>query len=1060
MTNLNNTLSLLYHYLNVGDNELAKNLMKKFDIKIMPTDELMAIWERTSEDNLIQTRNDIETTLIKRKGINLDILRQILQKSSDAKMKQEAAQKLFKAGDTHSLTISYILEVYPNNKFFKKELTKTKLRDLISKTHPLQQRIELFQKALGVDIVPLKRHIDKMLLHANTYDCLSLVPIIASFAKGKKNVLNEKLRELIKIQDIDGMDLLLTEISLHDPKLASNVCQRKLKTKAYLENPEASFKLTKAAAKFMTGVSFYKLFIDTEKLHSQHWAESGLQTSSVILHRMNSFECSFDLIEVTPIVNWIQNQPNFSNEILPILSNADKVFAASLTDVSYAEARGVIDYEKPNSILIDTCFAALKGRWDIVRLQFGDLAPKSCGACIEYVRDLKLKANVASWNSYKNKKCNLTIESSDGIFAFHSAFPEENSDVLLLCERGSDPAPVLSTQLSYNFTHCSMDSLDKTFQRENLTLWSLRDLLPTASPLTFEMYMTGKKVSERIIQTYLDTQMSFEMKMGQEQYKRVLSISLEDTLMGRIIMGGCFLQALKRFEGENVIIAQNAGDVFMNFSDSFLSLPEKTFYFNNTGLRRRKLHKAMMHKASKASPPSAPKAKTKFQKVFKAYDDVDVFEPIRKVNKGDGRAAVSFVGFFNDPIYIGNIIPLLKSLIKRFDIYVIEANRPDTALKALTEEFGEDLTDESTGNRIHFVDMVTELKKGLSDPRFAPAHFNDIADISIASLDKSDFLTGGLNIQNLLEQNLASWMRIVTARLELSFRFLTKFFETIPVQALYACSERLASHMGAVEVANSFGVPTIDVMAVNSIRLPNYKAPMASHCTAIDTITKEYFKSFYGLPDNRIAMTGSPRLDEMLAKYKKVKKSEIKKLLNIPAKSKVVLVISQLQPIDRYISIFEQTIKAAESSPDTYIIVKLHRRENFTREEIYRLHAVDSTISERIRIVRDEETLRDIENCLKISDVVISMYSNVLREAVCVGIPIIIADYFDEELPFDYVSAGIGKAARTPEQLTQITLEFLSGKPDPVYQYKREQYFAQNPQLLSGNSSVAIANLV
>ena len=1060
MTNAKSPTNLLNHYLDVGDYELAHVLLKQLEFKKTHTDELMEIWGKLHDDGFVTTRQTIETTLVERKNAGPDILRQILTKGSSGEVIEASAKKLFKSGDQHPETIDYILRSYSENSFVEKSISKKKLRDLISKIQPIQCRIDLFQRALDLDIVPLKRHIDHLFADLQMADSLNLVPLVAALAKGNENILHARFHDLIDAQDIDGLGPLLSRMSAFDPKFAADVSKESLQSNVFESNPKASYDLMKGAAEFLDSSTYNTMLDYTEKQHSENWAERGLLISAIIVQRANSLEDGFNVEQTGAVMSWMQKQTQYSSEILPLLTHAERLFAASLKDMPYEDIQDLIDFDKPNAVLIDSCFAALKGRWEIVREQLGQFAPKSCEACMDYVRDLKLKANVASWESYKDKTCNVPVESSEGLADFHAAFPEENSDVLLLCERGSDPAPVLSTRLNYNFTHCSMDSLDKSLQRENLTLWSLRDLLPTAGPLTFEMYMFGKKISERIIQTYLDTQMSFDMKMSQEHYKRVLSISLEDTLMGRMIMGGCFLQALKKFKGENVIIAQNAGDVFLNFSDSFLSLPNKSFYFNNTGLRRRKLQKAMTLKATKPNASLAAKPKTKFQQVFKAYDDVDIFDPIRTVDKGDGRAAISFVGFFNDPIYIGNIIPLLRSLIRRFDIYVIEANNPVPALKALKEAFGEDLTDESTGNRIHFVDMISALKEGLKDPRFDPAHFDDIASIAIKSLDRSDFLTGGLNVQYLLEKNLASWMRIVTARLELSFRFLTKFFETIPVQALYACSERLASHMSAVEVANSFGVPTIDVMAVNSIRLPNYKAPMASQCTAIDTITKEYFKSFYGLPDCRIAMTGSPRLDEMLSKYKKVKKADIKKLLNIPSESKVALVISQLQPIDRYISIFEQTIKAAEENPDTYIIVKLHRRENFTREEIYRLHAADSTIADRIRIVRDEEVLRDIENCLKVSDVVISMYSNVLREAVCVGLPIIIADYFDEELPFDYVSAGIGKAAKTPQQLTDITLEFLSGQPDPVYQYKKDQYFAENPQLLSGKSCEAIANLV
>ena len=1043
-------LKLISYYIKNEEADLAERTLASIPVSDLGAQHYVYLMKSLPVSVFEEKRLEIIKEVLNEQSISVESARQLTEHTLTDTELRLLLTWLVDNDDSHQQTAERLVEHsirYPENPILKPAQLRDKLRDL----KEVGVKLELLAKCVEANLFKLtKIDLDGLKDKIENPDAIRL---LAAHLSGS----GQEIASLVDIKDFGKKAQLISIVAEYDQASAVNLAQE---YKSKISNPAEILYVLNSMVNFADRNLFSALVRNFVKRHDPSEVSFGSEFYKLLQKRERNAEEQMSVSDVRSVIAWMHKHENNSADIIECLKNLKALFPAVLNRSDLASLNKLNDLSKPNAHLIGIAIAVAKQEWDVVRKITSELEPKSCGGAASYLLDIKTKALVAPWQSYQNKQANSVIHSASSSEGFEALFPSERSEVLLLCERGADPAPVLSSKTELSFIHCSMDSLDKSLAREHLELWSLRDLFPDTDPKTTKMYMDCKRVSEKLIQRYLALQMQHNMRMGPEYFNRVLSIGLEDSLMGSLLMAGCFFNALERYEGENVIIAQNSGETFELFASSFLKL-NKNYYFNNSGLRAAKNHKKLMNLAKTwRAPAKIQTTEVDVTEVFDAYDTIDICKPIKELPPQSNRPAIAFMGFFNDPIYIGNIIPLLRSLIKKYDIYVVEANNALVAHSVLIDEFGENLIDQDTKNKIHLVDMVNTLKGAYVDPRLTPAHFDRLADELVAGLEKSDMKSGEIELDKMLVKKLPSLLRIVTARAELSFRFLEALFNTISVKAMYVCSERLNTHMCGVAVANKFGIPTIDVMAVNSIRLPRYKAPAARYCTAIDTLTAEYFQSFYGLPNSRIAITGSPRLDEMLRRYHSADEDEILKMLNIPKGKKIILLVSQLQPIDRYIDIFEQTIRAAKEDGDAYIIVKLHRRENYTREEIYRRNAKLSGLGKKIRIIRDEPILRDIENCLKVSKVVISMYSNVLREAACVGIPIIIADYFNTELPFDYVSSGIGVAAKAPDELVEYTLKFLNGDLDPTYQFRNENYFKSNPQLLSSDSADRITNII
>ncbi len=639
--------------------------------------------------------------------------------------------------------------------------------------------------------------------------------------------------------------------------------------------------------------------------------------------------------------------------------------------------------------------------------------------------------------------------------------PQSGERLLVIAERGADPGPILScVDSDVDVTYCSMDNWEGKYADKADRYWSLRDLFLDADPLARELTYSVRQIAEYVA-SFFSVRQSIALDSEKRRFaQRPLAIALEDAVEGAVVNAFCMLRAIEKFDGDSVIFALADPSILENFADEILASGKKVcacFAKPNATSSGERFVKLITPQIE--SQAAAPLSLHEIGDFLRLLDSLS-FEKFVSSAPNPKPGSVLLMGAFGDHIYTENIIPTIQQFLKDRDVHVLEPLSVGHCRAALENAFGIDLSRTQSSNALHIVDASAEIAGAMRKFKNIAAVLDRICDDALAGVDPTLFQLGDYNIKRFLERNITAFFRKSFLRFELCMKLYEELFSAHDYEALFVFSERLPVRMSAVAVAREQGVKSVDVMSVNAVRLPRYRPPKADILTSMDTLTSDFFRDFYGAPENRIALTGSPRMDFILDKIRGSDPAETKAYLDISDDVKVILYACQLQPIDRCISIMNQLVKVVEQRDDVILIAKLHRRENFARERAYEAAAVSSLAFNRIRLVRDDPYLNEIAHSLRVADVVVSMYSNALREAACVGVPFVAADYFETSLPFDYSVQGLGYKAKSEDELFDQVFRIIESGVDPFYNRRRQEFFEKNPQLLNRRSAELIAALV
>ena len=637
--------------------------------------------------------------------------------------------------------------------------------------------------------------------------------------------------------------------------------------------------------------------------------------------------------------------------------------------------------------------------------------------------------------------------------------PPDGERVLVICERGADPSAFLSLkEKGYAITLCIMDSWESPHEEAPKEFWSLRDLFLDSDELSKRVKYSLREVSKSVVGHYLNAKSRVQETEKDSGYERTLSVALEDSLESPLTMACCMLRAIGRFKGDHVVLALTGGAGFFPFADAFLECDKKLYFV----LTAENAHTAVQKLRRLNEQEVLADAVSSKRLLGRSDFDIDVsglesyFARIPKPR----RPAVLVMSSFTDPLYRETMLPVIDRLLLEKDVYVFEPSSLSAAREALAPSLrmSVERQEQDAGQLVlipggEAIDSV--LQASPNDDEFWRA----VTSTALRTLKLSNFDFAGLDVTDFLYESLPATLKRTIRRLEVVSAVFDALIEKFRFDAFFVCSERLPVRMVAVESAQKHGLHAIDVMALNAVRFPRYRPPKSDTLTSIDTITSDFFKNFYGTPSENIALTGSPRMDHILSLIRDVDESAVRAALDVAGDAKIILYACQLQPIEWCISILQQLIKVVDQNPDAVLIVKLHRRENFAREKIYEEALKGSANIDRIIMVRDHPILDDMTKCLSVADVVVSIYSNALREAACVNAPFVAADYFEAPVPFDYFEGGIGLKATSEDDLFEKVDKLVKWGPDTLYKKRAAQFFECNSQLTDGNSAVRIAQL-
>jgi hypothetical protein len=582
---------------------------------------------------------------------------------------------------------------------------------------------------------------------------------------------------------------------------------------------------------------------------------------------------------------------------------------------------------------------------------------------------------------------------------------------------------------------------------------SLRDMSFDASDEVAAQTAALRIISEAAVSNFLSRQSVIRRDEVYSRYFRPLAMAVEDKLDKSIVVTRSMLNAVKQFDGQHVVLALRSNALLNFFLPSFLETG-KTFYVTFGAFSRPGFLTTVY--GDQPDMPQAP------------YDALADY--IRSINRikfpehlfkkaGDGETVAVMAGF-SDPIYVENTLPVLSELEKDWPVEVVELDFAALCATALRGWFGTDKEGVyGQGKGVSLLDLQGAYNDASEATERTREAMTCLARETLSMVPPQAMSISGLDLENYLRATLPNALETTLHRFMLSARLLEAYFKKTNHRILYACSERLPIRAIAVEAAKAAGVKTVDVMSVNSVRLPRYRPPAADYLTSIDSVTSCFLNEYYHADDKRVVCAGSPRMSQILDRIRNSDTARTRGLLNIDAATGVVLYACQLQPIERSTEILEALLDTLKKAPATHLLVKLHRRENAAREEIYRETVTRSPVSDRVHLIFDEPWLSDIANLMAVSNVVVSMYSNALREAACFGLPVIAADWFETPLPFDFPAHGLGIRASSRHEMTDIVEDILCGRGLDFYANRNDRYMRVNPQLIDGTAARRIAEI-
>lgn len=226
-----------------------------------------------------------------------------------------------------------------------------------------------------------------------------------------------------------------------------------------------------------------------------------------------------------------------------------------------------------------------------------------------------------------------------------------------------------------------------------------------------------------------------------------------------------------------------------------------------------------------------------------------------------------------------------------------------------------------------------------------------------------------------------------------------------------------------VEIARDAGLRTVDIQAGAISRLRRFRSPLADIVTCIDRSTWDIYRNHYRLPQSRISVTGSARIDALLKPVREADQMAARRaIFGAEVCEPVLFVATQPIEVDRMAAIVEVAMSAVESG--WRVILKPHPRESDDHIRAYQALRECAAKPDLVCINRD----LDVYQVVLASNVIATYFSTVGQEAFALGRRVLVIDPFETPPDLDYAAIGLAMRARNASELRVLLV--LGGRSD------------------------------
>ena len=638
-----------------------------------------------------------------------------------------------------------------------------------------------------------------------------------------------------------------------------------------------------------------------------------------------------------------------------------------------------------------------------------------------------------------------------------------------------EPGATLPTYLNGSaFEHARLvvyafDDISQQIEALGLTqrveLAQLRDRFNDISPEGIDLFQKAIDYSEQVVADAV-TDLVPHISEYSERAREVVRTCFDGRASLRMTLLSCFENGMKGVPSGEAIVFLASTDMYINRGwNTFRTVmdPDRSFVLF-AGVKRRgqeEFYKKLGRRLSAPwdiRPVNAEKVETAPLDDIKGHFK-EAFDEISEISaRYAANIATAFKGQPCTLFAYGERAPAYADTLRTFGTALVRENE---AARCATPIFLFCAGTEGPQDVIKDVLASAEASDAVS-LNFAPfgqaiqeRKLNRVGDKALTALVyakiHNKFELHGQDVADLL---LPGIVRVITTQLlwvHASYSFALALSDRLPISGTFASPSRnwlVRAFCAGLLDGSQAARPLIDVQSMNTLAHPKYRAPMSSSFSVIDTTARDIYVNYFGIPSDKITLIGAPQNDLVLDAAEDVDTDRIRDELRIDHESKVILFVSQLQPFERMARIATPLAQLTKDHEDYHLIVRLHPRETPERMAAYKELIQQSVPPERITYSKTEDPI----SLLAVSDVCVTIYSNMAREAVMLDVPVVIANYLDWEPPIRLDEEGLAQPSFSERELQKNVRGAITARREGR-RITKNKYLEENRHIVEGRAA-------
>ena len=630
--------------------------------------------------------------------------------------------------------------------------------------------------------------------------------------------------------------------------------------------------------------------------------------------------------------------------------------------------------------------------------------------------------------------------------------------------------------------HCrfvihAMHDIERDIESMGLTdrvvVRSLREAFPDISPEAESLHRFARRLSQVLVSRVFGkstTRLKDALPLSASARVDVLAQGLEDDLAWQLSLLECFRHAMAGVtNAPRILVASSDRVVPGGLPLLSAALESESFYLSTTLVSRRRLRQFWNNVA-------AAVAQSKHARPSLAKSDIGVAKP-------------SSVPIPNAAGDSKELLEFQEAVVRSYDVGRRDGARLRAAIpagraaeliifapvSAAYSEVLNELTKEVAGTpgRVPIV-LNCVVSRGAAVPSQLSNGATTVFDLAgfvslltrrqkrksrlgveryLSSTNGIDFAYDGVDVRKFL---LPYILEFLDGKLSLAVAAYGLGGALAPLSRLRGAYTLPGRHWLVRAVAAGFvdqvsRGPVVDIQALNVLAHAKYLAPVSDLATVIDSTSARIYEEALGFPADRIRVTGTPRNDAIRDEIRLMDRAAAARRIGAdPNGRERVFLASQLQPFERMADIVRPVAKLMNDRPDTDFVIKLHPREGEGRRQAYESLLSELGIAHRTVIAGKV----DPKDVIAASDVCLTIYSNMAREAALAGREVLVALHTGWEPPIRLDLEGLGQGASDENDFIELLRTTLNSRArtDSVVTETSlvNQYFEQNPHLMEG----------